>query len=165
MKSRAKDVGIYRPRHTWRFTGDVRFKKTRMMVLDAAGLDGFVREARARGQAHRLHERRLRSPAPRPRPLPAGGARPRRRADRRPELPTRRSAATRAPSGPINPGARARRSARRALACVDAVSIFDEDTPADIIRRVQPDILRQGRRLARRIRSSAETRSRHEAAG
>ena len=28
VKSRAKDVGIYRPRHAWRFTGDVRFKKT-----------------------------------------------------------------------------------------------------------------------------------------
>jgi hypothetical protein len=26
VKSRAKDVGIYRPRHSWRFTGDVRFK-------------------------------------------------------------------------------------------------------------------------------------------
>jgi ABC-type polysaccharide/polyol phosphate transport system ATPase subunit len=26
VKSREKDVGIYRPRHTWRFTGDVRFK-------------------------------------------------------------------------------------------------------------------------------------------
>src|SRR5260221_5616662 len=28
VKSRAKDVGIYRPRHAWRFTGDVRFKTT-----------------------------------------------------------------------------------------------------------------------------------------
>jgi hypothetical protein len=28
VKSRAKDVGIYRPRHSWRFAGDVRFKKT-----------------------------------------------------------------------------------------------------------------------------------------
>ncbi len=28
VKSRAKDVGIYRPRHAWRFTGDVKFKKT-----------------------------------------------------------------------------------------------------------------------------------------
>jgi ABC-type polysaccharide/polyol phosphate transport system ATPase subunit len=28
VKSRAKDVGIYRPRHAWRFTGDVQFKKT-----------------------------------------------------------------------------------------------------------------------------------------
>ncbi|HEX5474900.1 MAG TPA: D-glycero-beta-D-manno-heptose 1-phosphate adenylyltransferase [Vicinamibacterales bacterium] len=31
-----------------------------------------------------------------------------------------------------------------ALACVDAVSIFDEDTPAAIIRRVQPDVLVKG---------------------
>jgi ABC-type polysaccharide/polyol phosphate transport system ATPase subunit len=28
IKSRTKDVGIYRPRHGWKFTGDVRFKKT-----------------------------------------------------------------------------------------------------------------------------------------
>ena len=28
VKSRTKDVGIFRPRHTWRFSGDVRFKKT-----------------------------------------------------------------------------------------------------------------------------------------
>jgi ABC-type polysaccharide/polyol phosphate transport system ATPase subunit len=26
VKSRAKDVGIYRPRHTWRFSGDMKFK-------------------------------------------------------------------------------------------------------------------------------------------
>ena len=31
-----------------------------------------------------------------------------------------------------------------ALECVDAVSIFDEDTPADIIARVQPDVLVKG---------------------
>ena len=31
-----------------------------------------------------------------------------------------------------------------ALACVDAVVIFDEDTPADIIKRVQPDVLVKG---------------------
>ena len=31
-----------------------------------------------------------------------------------------------------------------ALACVDAVSIFDDETPADIIRRVQPDVLVKG---------------------
>src|SRR6478672_2845184 len=31
-----------------------------------------------------------------------------------------------------------------ALACVDAVSVFDEDTPAEIIRRVQPDVLVKG---------------------
>jgi bifunctional ADP-heptose synthase (sugar kinase/adenylyltransferase) len=31
-----------------------------------------------------------------------------------------------------------------ALACVDAVAIFDDDTPADVIRRVQPDVLVKG---------------------
>jgi ABC-type polysaccharide/polyol phosphate transport system ATPase subunit len=29
VKSRAKDVGIYRPRHTWRFAGDLKFKDAR----------------------------------------------------------------------------------------------------------------------------------------
>jgi hypothetical protein len=27
VKSRAKDVGIYRPRHSWHFSGDMTFKK------------------------------------------------------------------------------------------------------------------------------------------
>jgi len=27
VKSRAKDVGIYRPRHSWRFSGEMRFRK------------------------------------------------------------------------------------------------------------------------------------------
>jgi len=31
-----------------------------------------------------------------------------------------------------------------ALACVDAVTVFDEDTPAEIIRAIQPDILVKG---------------------
>src|SRR5471032_2663716 len=31
-----------------------------------------------------------------------------------------------------------------ALACVDAATIFDEDTPADIIRAIQPDVLVKG---------------------
>ena len=31
-----------------------------------------------------------------------------------------------------------------ALDCVDAVSVFDEDTPAEIIARVQPDVLVKG---------------------
>ena len=31
-----------------------------------------------------------------------------------------------------------------ALACVDAVVIFDEDTPAEIVRACQPDILVMG---------------------
>ncbi len=47
------------------------------------------------------------------------------------------------PSRPVNPEAE-RAEVLEALACVDAVSIFDEDTPADIIRRVQPDVLVKG---------------------
>ncbi len=31
-----------------------------------------------------------------------------------------------------------------ALACVDAAVIFDEDTPADIIKAIQPDVLVKG---------------------
>jgi rfaE bifunctional protein nucleotidyltransferase chain/domain len=47
------------------------------------------------------------------------------------------------PTRPINPeGERAEIVA--ALACVDAVVIFDEDTPADVIRLVQPDVLVKG---------------------
>lgn len=31
-----------------------------------------------------------------------------------------------------------------ALACVDAVAIFDEETPAEIIKRIEPDVLVKG---------------------
>ena len=44
---------------------------------------------------------------------------------------------------PINPELE-RAEVLTALECVDAVSIFDEHTPADIIRRVCPDVLVKG---------------------
>jgi rfaE bifunctional protein nucleotidyltransferase chain/domain len=44
---------------------------------------------------------------------------------------------------PINPE-HERAEVLAALACVDAVVIFEEDTPAEIIRRVQPDVLVKG---------------------
>ena len=47
------------------------------------------------------------------------------------------------PSRPVNPQAE-RGEVLEALACVDAVSVFDEDTPAEIIRLVQPDVLVKG---------------------
>lgn len=47
------------------------------------------------------------------------------------------------PSRPINPQDE-RAEVLAALDCVDAVSIFDDDTPADIVRRVQPDVLVKG---------------------
>jgi rfaE bifunctional protein nucleotidyltransferase chain/domain len=47
------------------------------------------------------------------------------------------------PDRPINPE-HERAEVLTALAYVDAVSVFDDDTPADIIHRVQPDILVKG---------------------
>jgi D-glycero-beta-D-manno-heptose 1-phosphate adenylyltransferase len=47
------------------------------------------------------------------------------------------------PSRPIVPEAE-RGEILAALACVDAVVVFDEDTPAEVIRLVQPDVLVKG---------------------
>lgn len=44
---------------------------------------------------------------------------------------------------PLNPESE-RAEVVAALACVDAVVIFDEDTPHEIVRAVQPDILVKG---------------------
>ena len=48
-----------------------------------------------------------------------------------------------APDRPINTESE-RAEVLRALACVDEVVIFDEDTPHEIIKRLQPDILVKG---------------------
>src|SRR5262245_30081194 len=44
---------------------------------------------------------------------------------------------------PITPE-RERAEILEALECVDAAAIFDEDTPADIVKRIQPDVLVKG---------------------
>jgi D-beta-D-heptose 7-phosphate kinase/D-beta-D-heptose 1-phosphate adenosyltransferase len=51
--------------------------------------------------------------------------------------------ANKGPSRPLTP-APERAEILAALACVDAAVIFDEDTPAEIIRRIQPDVLVKG---------------------
>jgi rfaE bifunctional protein nucleotidyltransferase chain/domain len=51
--------------------------------------------------------------------------------------------ANKGPSRPITPEAE-RAEILAALAVVDAVVLFDEDTPAEIIRRLQPDVLVKG---------------------
>jgi len=51
--------------------------------------------------------------------------------------------ANKGPSRPIIPE-NERAELLAALACVDGVVVFDEDTPADIIRQVQPDVLVKG---------------------
>jgi rfaE bifunctional protein nucleotidyltransferase chain/domain len=48
-----------------------------------------------------------------------------------------------APGRPITPE-RERAELLAALECVDAVVVFDQDTPAEIVRLVQPDILVKG---------------------
>ena len=47
------------------------------------------------------------------------------------------------PNRPINPEAE-RAEVLAALECVDVVVIFDQDTPAEIVRACQPDILVKG---------------------
>ena len=51
--------------------------------------------------------------------------------------------AIKGPSRPITPELE-RAEIIAALACVDASVIFDQDTPAEIIRSVQPDVLVKG---------------------
>ena len=51
--------------------------------------------------------------------------------------------ANKGPARPITPEAE-RAEILAALACVDAVAIFDAETPADIIKRIQPDVLVKG---------------------
>jgi len=51
--------------------------------------------------------------------------------------------AIKGPSRPLTPE-RERAEILAALGCVDAVVIFDEDTPAAIVERLQPDVLVKG---------------------
>ena len=51
--------------------------------------------------------------------------------------------ANKGPERPITPE-RERAEILLALECVDAVAIFDEDTPAEIVTRIQPDVLVKG---------------------
>src|SRR5215510_11890017 len=111
-------------------------------MLDADGLSAFVREARAAGKRivftngvfdllHPGHVRYLQAARAHGDVLIVG---------LNSDASVRRN---KGPERPINPEAE-RAEVLEALECVDAVSVFDEDTPADIIRRVQPDILVKG---------------------
>lgn len=111
-------------------------------MLDADALSVFVREARAAGKRivftngvfdilHPGHLRYLRGARKHGDLLIVG---------LNSDASVRRN---KGPSRPINPEAE-RAEVLEALECVDAVSIFDDDTPAEIIRRVQPDVLVKG---------------------
>ena len=111
-------------------------------VLDAAALERFVREARAAGRRivftngvfdllHPGHLRYLQAARAYGDLLIVG---------LNSDASVRRN---KGPERPINPETE-RAEIVAALACVDAVSIFDDDTPAGIIKRVQPDVLVKG---------------------
>jgi D-beta-D-heptose 7-phosphate kinase/D-beta-D-heptose 1-phosphate adenosyltransferase len=51
--------------------------------------------------------------------------------------------ANKGPSRPVNPEAE-RAEVIAALSCVEAAIVFDEDTPHEIISRLQPDVLVKG---------------------
>ena len=159
VKSRSKEVGIYRPRHTWAFSAEIsRLEPGSGSSVDANDLRCSFRYAqgscrfpkprilsRASRQAHRtvvftngvfdlLHPGHVRYLE-----------------DARREgdalivaVNSDRSVrAIKGPMRPVNPeGERAEVVA--ALACVDAVVIFDEETPQQIISRLQPDVLAKG---------------------
>jgi rfaE bifunctional protein nucleotidyltransferase chain/domain len=110
--------------------------------LDAAALERFVRDTRAAGRRivftngvfdllHTGHVRYLQAARAHGDLLIVG---------LNSDASVRRN---KGPERPINPE-NERAEVLAALACVDAVSVFDEDTPADIIRRVQPDVLVKG---------------------
>jgi D-beta-D-heptose 7-phosphate kinase/D-beta-D-heptose 1-phosphate adenosyltransferase len=111
-------------------------------VLDSAALDRFVRDQRAAGRRivftngvfdliHPGHVRYLQAARAHGDVLIVG---------LNSDASVRRN---KGPDRPINPEEE-RAEVLAALTCVDAVAVFDEDTPADIIRRVQPDVLVKG---------------------
>jgi D-beta-D-heptose 7-phosphate kinase/D-beta-D-heptose 1-phosphate adenosyltransferase len=111
-------------------------------ILDAGGLDRFIREARAGGKRivftngvfdilHPGHLRYLQAARAHGDVLIVGV---------NSDASVRRN---KGPERPINPEGE-RSEVLASLACVDAVTIFDEDTPADIIARAQPDVLVKG---------------------
>jgi len=51
--------------------------------------------------------------------------------------------ANKGPERPVTPEAE-RAEILSALECVDGIAIFDDETPAEIIRRIQPDVLVKG---------------------
>ena len=158
VKSRTKDVGIYRPRHEWDFSDTLTFARTETTTDRGAQVSvdvlpqpahparpgaAFVRDAaRQRARAivftngvfdllHPGHVRYLQAARA------LGDA-----ADRRAEF-RRIGPAQQGTDRPINPE-NERAEMLSALECVDAVVIFDEETPAEIIRLVQPDVLVKG---------------------
>ena len=155
MKSRTKDVGIYRPKHAWQFSDgdDVHARiiagqimrvdgdaSSRVLTRDQAA--AFAASLRASGKTvvftngvfdllHPGHVRYLEVARNLGDALILG---------LNADASVRRN---KGPERPINPEAE-RAEVLAGLQSVDAVVLFDEDTPDAIVKAVQPDILVKG---------------------
>ncbi len=147
VKSRTHDVGIYRPRHTWTFSSDRQIPSGRerrllMATLSRAEVASLAAGWRRDGKSivftngvfdlvHPGHLRYLRHARSLGDVLIVG-------------INSDRSVrANKGPSRPITPEAE-RAEVLAAFECVDAVTMFDEDTPHDLVAAVQPDVLVKG---------------------
>jgi rfaE bifunctional protein nucleotidyltransferase chain/domain len=148
VKSPLKDVGIFRPPHRWAFTGAIHVTgldkddegSGTMYSIDAAA--ALAERVRGRGGKivftngvfdllHPGHVRYLQEARSLGDALIVG-------------INSDRSVhANKGPERPITPAAE-RAEVLLALECIDAVAIFDEETPAAIIERIEPDVLVKG---------------------
>jgi len=148
VKSRVKDAGVFRPRHRWNFSPSVQFTRSRgarraaERVLDRAAAVAFAERLHADNRRvvftngvfdllHPGHLRYLDAARAQGDALVVG-------------VNSDRSARRhKGEDRPLTPEAE-RAELLAALECVDAVVVFDEDTPAAIVEALQPDVLVKG---------------------
>jgi D-beta-D-heptose 7-phosphate kinase/D-beta-D-heptose 1-phosphate adenosyltransferase len=152
VKSRTKDVGIYRPRHHWEFSPAIqigpadRYEPAGPVTMNPSFTVAAALEVaeRARAETRRVvftngvydllhpgHIRYLRAARRLGDVLVVG-------------VNSDRSARqNKGPARPLVPAAE-RAELIAALACVDAVVVFDEDTPYAVISQLRPDVLVKG---------------------
>jgi len=156
VTTRARDIGIYRPRHHWSFEGPIVFRTRKstkseenarlpaggVAVLDAPEAAAYAERERASGRRvvftngvfdllHPGHVRYLQQARELGDRLIVGV-----NSDRSVRI---NKGATR----PITPEYE-RAEILSSLACVDAVVVFDDETPLAIITAIQPDVLVKG---------------------
>jgi rfaE bifunctional protein nucleotidyltransferase chain/domain len=149
VKSRVKDTGIFRLRHRWAFSPTVRFTRAARQVRGRAGGVLSRPEAVAVVERARAERRRVVFTNGVFDLLHPGHLRYLWAARRRGDLlvvglnSDRSVRALKGPDRPLMPEAE-RAEILAALECIDGVVIFDEETPAEIVRALQPDVLVKG---------------------
>ena len=164
VTSTVKDVGFFRPKHGWTFSGGVEIDRRRptherpepgARSREPFGLDAALELVAGCGRRrhvvftngvfdllHPGHVRYLQAARALGDALIVG-------------VNSDRSVrANKGPSRPLNTEAE-RVEVLAALACVDAAVVFDEDTPHAIVARIQPDVLVKGADWPRTTSSAA----------